>query len=138
MGPSDRNLVGIIGAGRLGRRWRGPVAGPARDVVIGSSRGPESRTAVVSALGEGVSAGTVDGAASAGIVVIAVPRDRVPEAVGGLTWNSQTVIDATNDWAADDLDGRTSTELVADLIAGARLVKAGNTPAPKGSARIHT
>jgi len=37
------------------------------------------------------------------------------------------VIDATNDWAADDLNGRTSSELVADLLVGARVVKAANT-----------
>jgi predicted dinucleotide-binding enzyme len=51
----------------------------------------------------------------------------VPEAVQGLTWNGQVVIDATNDFTADDLQGRTSSELVADLVAGARLVKAANT-----------
>jgi predicted dinucleotide-binding enzyme len=95
--------------------------------VIANSRGPDSLASVVSTLGEGVSAGTVDDAASAGIVVIAVPWDRVPEAVQGLEWNSQIVIDATNDWAADDLQGRTSSELVADLLAGARVVKAANT-----------
>ncbi len=98
-----------------------------RDVVIANSRGPESLASVVDTLGEGVSAGTVDEAASAGIVVIAVQWDRVPEAVQGLTWDGQVVIDATNDWAADDLNGRTSSELVADLVAGARLVKAANT-----------
>ena len=98
-----------------------------RSVVIANSRGPESLASVISILGEGVSAGTVDEAASAGIVVIAVPWDRVPEAVKGLTWNSQVVIDATNDWAAEDLQGRTSSELVADLVVGARLVKAANT-----------
>jgi predicted dinucleotide-binding enzyme len=70
---------------------------------------------------------TADEAAAAGIVVIAVPWDRVPEAVQGLNWNSQVVIDATNDWAADDLNGRTSSELVADLVPGAPVVKAGNT-----------
>src|SRR6185503_10689024 len=37
------------------------------------------------------------------------------------------VVDATNDFAADDLHGRTSSELVADLVPGARVVKAGNT-----------
>jgi hypothetical protein len=56
-----------------------------------------------------------------------VPWDRVPEALQGLNWNGQVVIDATNDFAADDLQGRTSSELVADLVAGARLVKAANT-----------
>jgi predicted dinucleotide-binding enzyme len=69
----------------------------------------------------------VDEAASAGIVVIAVPWDRVLEAVQGLSWNGQVVVDATNDWGAGDLQGRTSSELVADLVAGAQLVKAANT-----------
>jgi predicted dinucleotide-binding enzyme len=119
--------VGIIGAGRIGQAMARTAVRAGRSVTIANSRGPESLASVVSALGEGVSAGTADEAASAGIVVIAVPWDRVPQAVQGLDWNSQVVIDATNDWAADDLEGRTSSELVADLVAGARLVKAANT-----------
>ncbi len=119
--------VGIIGAGRLGQAMARTARRAGRSVVIANSRGPESLGSVVSTLGEGVSAVTVDEAAAAGIVVIAVPWDRVPEAVQGLDWNSQVVIDATNDWAADDLNGRTSSELVADLVAGARVVKAANT-----------
>ena len=127
MGPSNGNLVGIIGAGRLGQAMARSARRAGRDVVIANSRGPESLTSVVSALGEGVSAETVEEAAAVGIVVIAVPWDSVPEAVQGLTWNGQVVIDATNDFAADDLQGRTSSELVADLVAGARVVKAANT-----------
>jgi len=127
MGQSDGNSVGIIGAGRLGQAMARTARRAGRDVVIANSRGPESLASVVSALGDEVSSGTVDEAASAGVVVIAVPWNRVPEALQGLNWNSQVVIDATNDWAADDLDGRTSSELVADLVAGARLVKAANT-----------
>jgi predicted dinucleotide-binding enzyme len=119
--------VGIIGAGRLGQAMARTAVRAGRSVVMANSRGGESLTPVVSALGEGVSAGTVSEAASAGIVVIAVPWDRVPEAVQGLNWNGQVLIDATNDWAADDLQGRTSSESVADLVAGARLVKAANT-----------
>ncbi|HEU5224219.1 MAG TPA: NAD(P)-binding domain-containing protein [Actinomycetota bacterium] len=119
--------VGIIGAGRLGQAMARTAVRAGRRVVIANSRGPESLASVVSALGDGVSAGTVDEVASAGIVVVAVPWDRVPEAVHGLEWNGQVVVDATNDWAADDLDGRTSSELVADLVPGARVVKAGNT-----------
>ena len=119
--------VVIIGAGRLGQAMAGTALRAGRRVVIANSRGPGSLTSVVRALGEGVSPGTADDAAAAGIVVIAVPWDRVPEAVQGLAWSGQVVIDATNDWAADDLQGRTSSELVADLIPGARVVKAGNT-----------
>jgi 8-hydroxy-5-deazaflavin:NADPH oxidoreductase len=119
--------VGIIGAGRLGQSMARTARRAGRNVMIANSRGPESLSSVVSALGEGVSAATADEAAAAGIVVIAVPWDRVPAAVQGLEWNGQIVIDATNDWGADDLNGRTSSELVADLVAGARVVKAANT-----------
>ena len=119
--------VGIIGAGRLGQAMARTALRVGRRVVIANSRGAESLTSVVSGLGEGVSAGTADQAAAAGMVVMAVPWDRVHDAVQGRSWNSQVVIDATNDWPADDLQGRTSSELVADLVVGARLVKAANT-----------
>ena len=121
------DAIGIIGAGRLGQAMARTARRAGREVVIANSRGPESLATVVSALGAGVSAGTVDEAASAGIVVIAVPWDHVRAAVQGLEWNGQIVIDATNDWAADDLQGTTSTEIVAGLVAGARVVKAANT-----------
>jgi predicted dinucleotide-binding enzyme len=98
-----------------------------RSVTIANSRGPESLTSALSTLGKGVSAATVKQAAAAGIVVIAVPWDRVRDAVRGLKWSGQVVIDATNDWGADDLNGRTSSELVAELVPGARVVKAANT-----------
>ena len=119
--------VGIIGAGRLGQAMARTALRAGRSVVIANSRGPETLSSVISALGEGVSAGTVADAAAADIVVIAVPWGRVPEAVEGLQWNGQTVIDATNDFDGADLNGRTSSELVADLVPGARVVKAANT-----------
>jgi predicted dinucleotide-binding enzyme len=121
------DAVGIIGAGRLGQAMARTALRAGRPVVIANSRSPESLASVVSELGDGVSAGTVEQAAAAGIVVIAVPWDRVPAAVRGIEWSRQIVVDATNDWAADDLNGRTSSELVADLVAGARVVKAANT-----------
>ena len=117
--------VGVIGAGRLGQAMARTAVRAGRTVVIANSRGPESLAAVASEVG--ASAGTVGEAAAAGIVVIAVPWDRVPAAVQGLEWNGQVVIDATNDWADDDLNGRTSSEVVADFVAGARVVKAANT-----------
>ena len=127
MSSVDRNVVGIIGAGRLGQAMARTALRAGRRVVISNSRGPESLGSVLSELGEGASAGTVNDAAAAGIVVIAVPWDHVAQAVNGLEWSGQIVIDATNDFDGGDLHGRTSSELVADLVEGARLVKAANT-----------
>jgi predicted dinucleotide-binding enzyme len=119
--------VGIIGAGRLGQAMARTARRADRPVVIANSRGPESLASVVSALGEGVSAGTVADAAASRIVVIAVPWANVPKALEGLQWNGQIVIDATNDFDPRDLDGRTSSEVVADLVGDVPVVKAANT-----------
>ena len=102
---------------------------------MANSRGPESLSEVVAAVGEGVSAGTIDEAAASPMVVIAVPWASVPAAVGGLDWNGKIAIDATNAFVSPDtpemrpaeLDGRSSSEIVAELVAGARVVKAANT-----------
>jgi hypothetical protein len=119
--------VGIIGAGRLGQAMACTALRAGRPVVIANSRGSESLASVVSALGDGASAGTVADAAASGIVVIAVPWASVPQALEGLRWNGQIVIDATNDFDPRDLDGRTSSEVVADLVSNAPVVKAANT-----------
>ena len=119
--------VGIIGAGRLGQAMARTALRAGRPVLIANSRGPESLASVVSALGGGASAGTVADAAASGIVVVAVPWASVPKALDGLRWNGQIVIDATNDFDARDLDGRTSSELVADLVGNVPVVKAANT-----------
>jgi predicted dinucleotide-binding enzyme len=129
---ADRKLLGIIGAGRLGQAMARTALRAGRRVVIANSRGPESLVPVVSALGDGVSAGTVEQAAAAPTVVLAVPWDRVPGALRGLQWNGRIVIDATNDFAATDFEGsdlgaRTSSELVAELVSGARVIKGANT-----------
>lgn len=127
MDQGDRNQLGIIGAGRIGQAMARTAQRAGRPVVISNSRGPDSLTSVVSALGDGVSAGTVEQAAAASIVVLGVPWSNVAEVVRALDWRGQIVIDATNDFDASDLDGRTSSELVADLVAPARVVKAANT-----------
>jgi predicted dinucleotide-binding enzyme len=86
-------VVGILGAGRLGQATARTALRAGRRVVIANSRGPASLASVVSELGDRVSAGTAEGAAEAGIVVVAVPCGRVRDAVKGLEWNGQVVID---------------------------------------------
>ena len=119
--------VGIIGAGRLGQAMARTALRAGRRIVMANSRGPESLAPLVSTLGEGASAGTVDEAASADVVVIAVPWPRVGAAVAGLRWDGRIVVDATNDFDPGDLDGSTSSQVLAGLVPGARVVKAANT-----------
>jgi predicted dinucleotide-binding enzyme len=127
MAPADSS-VGIIGAGRIGQAMARTALRAGRPVVISNSRGPQTLASVVETLGDdGVSAGTVEQASTAAIVVLAVPWGNVRDAVQGLEWNAQVVIDATNDFDPSDLGGRTSSELVADLVSPARVVKAANT-----------
>jgi len=121
------SMVGIIGDGRLGQAMAQTALRAGRQIVIANSRGLESLASLVAALGEGASAGTVGDAAGADIVVIAVPWPRVGEAVDGLRWDGRIVIDATNDFDGGDLNGRTSSEVLADRVPGARVVKAANT-----------
>ena len=127
MGPAHKTSVGIIGAGRIGQAIAQIALRAGRHVVIANSRGPQSLTSLVEALGEGVSAGTVVDAAAADIVVVAVMWPDVPGAVAELEWDGRIVIDPTNDFDPSDLNGRTSSEVVADLVAPARVVKAANT-----------
>jgi predicted dinucleotide-binding enzyme len=125
--PEADRSVGIIGAGRIGQAMARIARRAGRQVVISNSRGPQSLTSVVEELGDGVSAGTVSDASAADIVVLAVPWPRVSQAVESLEWDAQIVIDPTNDFDPSDLDGRTSSEVVADLVAPSRVVKAANT-----------
>jgi 8-hydroxy-5-deazaflavin:NADPH oxidoreductase len=127
MDASKPNRVGIIGAGRIGRAMARIARRAGREVVIANRHGPQSLTSVVAELGDGVSAGTVREAAAAEIVVLAVMWPDVPQAVNGLAWEGRIVIDPTNDFDPSDLNGHTSSEIVADLVAPARVVKAGNT-----------
>jgi 8-hydroxy-5-deazaflavin:NADPH oxidoreductase len=119
--------VGIIGAGRIGQAMARTALRADRTVVVSNSRGPQTLTSVAETLGDGVTAGTVEQASAAAIVVLAVPWGNVRDAVQGLEWNGQVLIDATNDFDPSDLNGRSSSEVVADLVSPARVVKAANT-----------
>ena len=126
------DAIGIIGAGRLGQALARTARRADRSVVIANSRGPESLTSVVDALGTGVTAGTTRDAARCPIVALAVPWTGVRDALAPLSWSGEIVIDATNAVLLPSLEpvplgGLTSSEIVAQLVGGARLVKAANT-----------
>jgi predicted dinucleotide-binding enzyme len=88
---------------------------------------------IIEELGPGARAGNMKEAADQEMVVIAVPWTTLKDALSGLPpWNGRIVVDATNavivpGFTVPDLGGRTSSEIVADLVPGARVVKGFNT-----------
>jgi predicted dinucleotide-binding enzyme len=126
MQPPELESVGIIGAGRIGQAMARIARRAGRLVVIAHREAPQSLASMVQQLGAGVSAGTVEEAAGADMVVLAVMWPDVPQAVEGLEWEGRILIDPTNDFDPSDLNGRTSSEVVADLVAPARVVKTAN------------
>ncbi|CCK32160.1 NADP oxidoreductase coenzyme F420-dependent [Streptomyces davaonensis JCM 4913] len=130
--------IGIIGAGAIGTALGERLVAAGEQVLISNSRGPDSLQHLVAAAGPGLTATTVKEAAAEDIVVLAVPWRRLKDAVAatGLDdWSGRIVIDTTNplgppDFKVADLGGRTSSEVVADLVPGAKLVKAFNTLPP--------
>jgi predicted dinucleotide-binding enzyme len=126
------DAIGILGAGRLGEALARTARRAGRPVVIANSRGPESLTSVVNALGAGITAGTTHDAARCPIVALAVPWANIRDALAELSWSHEIVIDATNAVLLPSLEplplgGQTSSEIVAQLVPGARVVKAANT-----------
>jgi predicted dinucleotide-binding enzyme len=124
--------IGIIGSGAIGTAFARTLARTGIEAIISNSRGPESLKGLAQELGPSIRAGTREEAARAEIVFIAVNWTKLPAALRGLpAWNGRIVIDANNPIEAPlfkpvDLDGRVSSEVVADLVPGARVVKAFN------------
>lgn len=125
--------VGIIGAGRIGQAVARLAVRAGRTAVVSNSKGADSLQALASELGAGVRAGSVREAAAQDMVVVAVPWDRIEQALAGLpTWGGRVVVDATNavvvpGYRAVDLGGRASSEVFASLVPGAHVVKGFNT-----------
>jgi predicted dinucleotide-binding enzyme len=124
--------IGIIGSGAIGTAFARTLSRAGIEAIISNSRGPDSLREQVRELGTSIKAGTREEAARADIVFIAVNWTKLPAALAGLpAWDGRIVIDANNPIEAPlfkpvDLQGRVSSEVVADLVPGARVVKAFN------------
>ena len=141
--------IGIIGAGALGSNAARLLAKSGVSATIANSRGPQSLARLVGELGPSVTAGSVDEAASADMVLVAVRWVDLEKALGGLpAWTDRIVIDSTNPVAfldpdspdakdptnplaaygikAIDLGGKHSSQVFRTFVPGARVVKAFN------------
>src|SRR3984893_4469243 len=121
--------IGIIGAGAIGTAFARILGRAGIEVTISNSRGPNSLKELVRELGPSIKAGTREEAARADIVFIAVNWTKLPAALAGLPdWNGRIAIDANNPIEAPlfkpvDLRGRVSSEVFAELVPGAGVLK---------------
>jgi 8-hydroxy-5-deazaflavin:NADPH oxidoreductase len=129
--------VGFIGAGNVTGTLGRHLLNAGHTIVVSNSRGPATLADFVANLGPGAIAGTKQQAAECDMVILATNWVRVPEALQDIDWHGRILIDATNahmDAKPDislsgvtrskaALKGRTSSEMVATMAAGARLVK---------------
>lgn len=124
--------IGFIGLGRIGKALAEKSVQAGNRVLLSNRRGPDSLTSYVAELGPLAAAGTVAEAAQAEVVFLAVRWVDISQALQGLAnWADRIVIDTNNPILADgtfvDLGERTSSELVAAQVPGARVVKAFNS-----------
>jgi predicted dinucleotide-binding enzyme len=124
--------IGILGSGRIGGTAARLFATAGHDVAVSNSRGAESLCELVQSIGPQARATTIDEAAAFGdVVLLAVPW-RTPEALPKPELvEGKIVIDAMNPYSPTsqvmDLGKSTSSQIVAQRLPGARLVKAFNT-----------
>lgn len=123
--------IGIIGAGQVAQAFAQKAIGAGHSVVFSNRRGPGSLAALVESLGPLASSATPSEAVKNPVVLLAVPWPKVDAALRSLPeWHGQILIDATNGFEGKGLvdfgDG-SSSETVAALAPGARIVKAMNS-----------
>jgi predicted dinucleotide-binding enzyme len=123
--------IAVIGSGRIGATVARLLAEAGHDVRIANSRGPESLRDQLHLFDGAAPATASEAVAFAELVLLALPwRSRAALADYG-SWDGKIVVDASNPYGETgevlDTEARSSSELVADVVAGARVVKAFNT-----------
>lgn len=126
--------IGIIGAGSIGATAAKLFVQAGNEVAISNSRGPESLKGLVAELGNKAKAVSVEDAAKFGdVILVSIPFGKY-KSLPADAFNGKIVIDSNNYYP--DRDGNfskldqgktTSTELLAEHLQGARIVKAFNT-----------
>lgn len=124
--------IGILGAGRVGTAIARQAIKAGFDVMIATAKPAEEIALLVEIVTPGVVAVSAEQAASADLIVVAVPlhkfRTLDPHLLAG-----RVVIDAMNYWAPIDgkladfeHDARTSSEIIAAYLADSFVVKTLN------------
>ena len=127
--------IGTIGAGAFAQAFAKRALKAGHKVKLTNNLGPERLIEIVNQLGPGAMAATVEEAVACEMVLLAVPWDNVPQTLASLPkWKNQILIDGTNPFHGSagkftpaDVGNLSTSQLVAALAPGARVVKALNT-----------
>jgi predicted dinucleotide-binding enzyme len=130
-GEDSAMKIGIVGTGRIGGTLARAFVDAGHEVAISNSRAPATLDALANELGARAMT-AAEAAAFGDVVVVSVPFGRYRELPAG-SFAGKVVIDANNyfpqrDGHFDELDSdrTTSSELLQEHLAGARVVKAFN------------
>ena len=126
--------IGTIGAGAFAQAFAKRALKAGHKVKLSNDRGPDSLREIANRLGPGAIAVPKKVAVSCEMVLLAVLWDNVPGALLTLPrWNNQILIDGTNPFHGKagkftpaDVGNLSTSQLVAALAPGARVVKAFN------------
>jgi predicted dinucleotide-binding enzyme len=127
--------IGTIGAGAFAQAFAKQALKAGHKIKLSNSRGPDSLQRVVNQLGPGATAASKEEAAACEMVLLAVPWDNVPETLASLReWSNRILIDGTNPFHGKagkftlaDVGNLSTSQFIAALTPGARVVKALNT-----------
>ena len=119
----------IIGSGNVGAALARQFARSGIDVRIANTRGPEALRDLVAELGNVVTATTLSDALEAKVIIFAIPfAAHRALAKARADWHGKIVIDAMNarGVTSEELGGLQSTDALALLLPGAKVVKTFN------------
>ena len=120
--------IGIIGAGNVGRSLATASVRAGHAVTITSAQAGEAER-VAAEVGATAVASNSDVVAEADVVILAVPFDAVNAIANelGSALDGKVLIDVTNRFAPEQLDGTSNAELAQAMAPNAKVVKAFNT-----------
>ena len=120
--------IGIIGAGNVGQALATASVRAGHVVTISSATTEEARR-VAAAVGATAAASNRDAVADADAVILAVPFDAVNAIIDelGAALDGKVLIDVSNRFAPEQLDGPSNAEQAQAMAPNARIVKAFNT-----------
>lgn len=123
--------IGIIGAGAIGTTIGKQLTKAGYEVVISNSRGADTLKEKVKQIGGDIIAGSVQEAAEADVVFLAVRWEHAQEVLSHISLEGKILIDVTNaglpEFIAAEPGSKTSSEVVSQWAKGAKVVKAFNT-----------